>query len=158
MSEENRDPATIEHEEFERQDLDAGGVLMFLAGLGVVCVLAYFIVLGMYRYLDAYNAKHQPPPQTTLVVPRPATRVVTNADTQSFPQPRLQKDDVQEMNDLRIHEIETLGTYGWVDAQAGQARIPIERAMELTAERGLPVRQQGAAKSIEVEAKKAGKN
>jgi hypothetical protein len=35
-----------------------------------------------------------------------------------------------------------LQSYGWIDQQKGVVRIPIERAMELTAERGLPVRKR----------------
>jgi hypothetical protein len=37
-----------------------------------------------------------------------------------------------------------LQSYGWVDQDAGQARIPVSRAMELIAERGLPVRSVAA--------------
>lgn len=48
-----------------------------------------------------------------------------------------QADEVQQVRqmwDQRLH------SYGWVDQQAGVVHIPIERAMELLAERGLPVR------------------
>jgi hypothetical protein len=33
-----------------------------------------------------------------------------------------------------------LSSYGWVDREAGIVRIPIDRAMDLLAERGLPAR------------------
>jgi len=33
-----------------------------------------------------------------------------------------------------------LNSYGWVDEQAGTAHIPIDHAMDLIVERGLPVR------------------
>ena len=39
---------------------------------------------------------------------------------------------------LRAEETHTLTTYGWVDAQAGIVRIPIDRAMELLVARGMP--------------------
>lgn len=35
---------------------------------------------------------------------------------------------------------ERLSTYGWVDAEAGIAWIPIDRAVEIVLERGLPAR------------------
>jgi len=43
-----------------------------------------------------------------------------------------------------------LDTYGWIDRQHGIVRLPIDRAMELLLERGLPARssngqQTGAA-------------
>ncbi len=42
-----------------------------------------------------------------------------------------------------MNEEKTLYSYGWVD-ETGTVRIPIERAMDLIVQRGLPVRPQGA--------------
>ena len=56
----------------------------------------------------------------------------------SAPAPELQIDPAQDMERYQLPRKETLASYGWVDRQAGIARIPIERAMELIAERGLP--------------------
>jgi hypothetical protein len=39
---------------------------------------------------------------------------------------------------------ELLSTYGWVDRPAGVVRIPIDRAIDITLERGFPVRPQAA--------------
>jgi len=41
-------------------------------------------------------------------------------------------------------EEKALYTYGWVDEKAGTVHIPIERAMDLLVQRGLPVRAQVA--------------
>lgn len=43
---------------------------------------------------------------------------------------------------LRRREDLLLDTYGWVDREAGIAHIPIERAIELVLERGLPTREE----------------
>jgi hypothetical protein len=60
--------------------------------------------------------------------------------TQSFPTPKLQTDDgSQDVADLHAREDLLLENYSWVDQSQGKVRIPIERAMELIAERGLPV-------------------
>ena len=60
--------------------------------------------------------------------------------TQQFPTPRLQTDDgSQEIADLHAKEDLLLEHYSWVDQSQGKVRIPIERAMELIAQRGLPV-------------------
>lgn len=56
------------------------------------------------------------------------------------PAPRLQEIPAQELQEFRQREAQALGSYGWVESNAGVVRIPIERAMELTLERGLPVR------------------
>jgi hypothetical protein len=41
---------------------------------------------------------------------------------------------------VRAAENQMLNSYGWVDQQKGIIRIPIARAMDLVARKGLPVR------------------
>jgi hypothetical protein len=55
--------------------------------------------------------------------------------------PRLQTDPHRDLQQLRSAETAILQNYSWVDRESGIARIPINRAMELLAERGLPARQ-----------------
>jgi hypothetical protein len=50
----------------------------------------------------------------------------------------LETNERVEINDFRLKEEQTLNSYGWVDQQAGVVRIPIEHAMQLLAQRGLP--------------------
>jgi hypothetical protein len=60
--------------------------------------------------------------------------------TANFPQPRLDIDDGNQATaDLHAREDLLLDHYSTVDGQPGSIRIPIERAMELIAQRGLPV-------------------
>jgi hypothetical protein len=60
--------------------------------------------------------------------------------TQQFPTPRVQTDDGnQDVADLHAREDLLLDNYSWVDAAHSKVRIPIERAMELLAQRGLAV-------------------
>lgn len=54
--------------------------------------------------------------------------------------------DIEALYEWEEHQ---LGTYGWVDEQAGVARIPIERAIEIMAERGLPI--AGAEEAVSAE-------
>jgi hypothetical protein len=62
--------------------------------------------------------------------------------TKTFPTPRVQTDDGnQDVADLHAREDLLLSHYTWVDQSHGKVRIPIERAMELIAQRGLPVEQ-----------------
>ena len=59
--------------------------------------------------------------------------------TQQFPTPRVQTDDGnQDVADLHAREDLLLEYYTRVDGKPGTVRIPIERAMELVAQRGLP--------------------
>jgi hypothetical protein len=52
--------------------------------------------------------------------------------------PRLQIDPGRDLAKLHAEDEALLSSYGWTDRKAGVARIPIARAMELTAEHGIP--------------------
>ena len=136
-----------EHDEvaYEREDLNPRGIFAFLGGLGLVLVLVYFAVKGMYGYLDAYQKQHQPPLNPLVSQTENDSRKVSNADIARFPQPRLETNERLEINDFRLQEEKTLNSYGWIDQKAGIARIPIDRAMQLLAQRGLPTRPQAGA-------------
>jgi hypothetical protein len=64
---------------------------------------------------------------------------ITNADAPRYeapPKPRLQVDPAIDLQDLHQREHERLHTYGRVDS--ARLHIPIGRAMQLVAQRGLP--------------------
>jgi len=132
MNEERKHSET----EFERQDLRPRVVYAFLIGLALMGTLVFFVVLGLYDAIDAYQRRHQPP-QNPLVAPETDTRRVSPEAIERFPQPRLERNERLEINDFRLAEEQTLYSYGWVDQQAGIVRVPIDRAMELIAQRGL---------------------
>jgi len=73
----------------------------------------------------------------------------------TFPEPHLETDERNEITDFRTHEEEQLNSYGWVNQSAGVVHIPIERAMQLIAQRGLPVRSQAAVKEVNEAPEKA---
>jgi hypothetical protein len=58
------------------------------------------------------------------------------------PQPRLELTNGEMLSDLRAQEEQRLNNYTWIDQAAGAVSLPIDRAIELTLERGLPVRSQ----------------
>lgn len=59
------------------------------------------------------------------------------------PRPRLQVDPQMEIHDYCENQARVLDNYGWVDQSAGIVRIPIDRAIALTAAQGLPSRPKG---------------
>jgi hypothetical protein len=134
------------HGDYEREDFSTATVAGSLIGLVVMCAVSFVIVVGMYKYLEKTQMEHA---AANPMVPMKAdTRHMTPGknpgdepmEVQAFPRPRLQADDVGEMHDELYGEEGRLQSYGWVDQDSGQARIPVARAMELIAERGLPVR------------------
>jgi hypothetical protein len=58
------------------------------------------------------------------------------------PAPRLQVNAPKDLADYMKQQQQALDTYGWVDQKAGVVRIPIDRAMDLLLEKGLPVRAE----------------
>lgn len=135
---------------FEHEDMSPAGVMYFMVGLAIVAILIQFIVAGMYRYLDSYDKTHQVPMNPMAVKTRvdPRTMTFPQAEKQmqaSFPAPVLEDNERQQFGALVEKQDEILASYDWVDQKNGVVRIPIDKAMELLAERGLPVRTAGAA-------------
>jgi hypothetical protein len=118
----------VHHEE---SDVDIRGILIFAAGLLVTAVGISFIVWLLFNYFNAREAR-----QATPEFPLAATE-----EHRLPPEPRLQTDPRADLRELRDADQRTLTTYGWVDRNAGIVRIPIDEAMRLTIQRGLPARE-----------------
>ena len=133
-----------EHGSFEHQDLQAGAILYFLVTLGVLTVISLFGLRGLYTYLDHREKASQPVVNPLVTnVPEDTRHVAPGYPQSAFPNPKLEEDERGQLNGIRLGEEKTLYSYGWVDEKAGTVRIPIERAMDLLVQRGLPVRPQG---------------
>ena len=61
-----------------------------------------------------------------------------------FPKPNLELNAQADLAAVRSRENAELASYGWVDRKAGVVRIPIDRAIDLLAQRGLPFRTTNA--------------
>jgi|HubBroStandDraft_4_1064222.scaffolds.fasta_scaffold134053_2 hypothetical protein len=114
-------------EGYERSDADVRSLLRFGAALAIL------IALVMWGMVHTYNffAKRESlgPPASPFENQR-----------QLPPPPHLQP---QPTTDLRRYceiEQQELTTYGWVDQHAGIVRIPVDRAMEMVLQKGLPAR------------------
>ena len=129
-----RHPETM----YDRSDLAARGIVWFLISLAVTIVAIHLISWGLLRYF----ARNQltPAPRNAVVVP-PSWSSTSNPVLR-FPAPQLQPDPVTDLNKFRTMQEEQLNSYCWVDQKNGVAHIPIERAMEIVLQRGLPVRPQ----------------
>ena len=150
MSDELMNPGHPGHEtEFEREDLGTRGVFAFMIGLAVFGVVIYFIIIGMYSFLDNYE-RSQMATASPLVTSKGAmSRVVTQSDMdKTFKDngaPMLETNERGQFRDFLMNQENQLNSYGWVDEKDGVAHIPINRAMELIVQRGLPVYSQGSA-------------
>lgn len=146
------------HGDYERRDIGVSGVLYFLAGLAFSGLIVFFIVNVVFHELEKRSEEQQTAvsplvtnaPEDTRHLP-PAYK--TDAEStdyekylqKNFPAPQLETDERDQLNKVRLNEEQILSTYGYVDEKAGTVRIPIERAMDLIAQRGLPARAEGAS-------------
>jgi len=109
----------------EKRDLNPRAVVWFAVGL-IVTVVLVFIGIGVF--------------EKVLGPPHMALRQELVTPSVSFPAPRLQAAEARDLAEFRTAEEEKLRSYGWVDRPAGVVRLPIDRAMDLIVERGLPAR------------------
>lgn len=143
------------HGDYERRDITVAGVVYFLIGLGAAIVFVYFIANGIFAFLNKRYETEQPPvsplvtsaPTDTRRIPPQYGNNYEKYLKEGFPAPQLEINERTELNGERLREEDTLSTYGWVDQNTGKVRIPIDRAMDLLAERGLPVRSGATAEA-----------
>ena len=144
---------------YERSDVGVTGILVFVVALTIFVVVGGVLCYGIGKVINARMNKEDGPNSkwTKTVDVRqlgnfPSSPELQNKMaeiTQTFPTPRVQSDDGnQDVADLHTREDLLLSNYTWVDESKGTIRIPIERAMELIAQRGLPVAQPVQAQAL----------
>lgn len=151
------DERSDERPGYETTDVNVGGVVVFLAGLSGFLLIFFLFCFVMGKVINDAFLKEDGPAdkwhvlQSKIAPPSAGGRRENLASnpamqqrelqqlTNVFPTPRLQMDDGnQDLADLHAREDLLLENYS---SDNGTTRIPIERAMELIAQRGLPVIQ-----------------
>jgi hypothetical protein len=114
---------------YEKTDAHAGDT--YRAGLYILgtMVLSALVVVPMYRFLARQETREQKPAATVL-------KVDPNAGLAAVP--RLVTSEPLALAEFRAQEDALLTTYGWVEKDKGIARLPIDAAMRIVAEQGLP--------------------
>lgn len=135
------EPRRLDH---ERSDVRFGSIL---AGALALLVLIVVVVGGAVAYGRALAGNANPLPAAAggggpAPEPPPGLALEKPGPLPSLSEPRVEVNMPASLAALRTSERNTLSSYGWVDQSKGVARIPIERAIELTAQRGLPTRPQ----------------
>jgi hypothetical protein len=144
---------------YERSDASVTGIAVFLTALAIFVAVTGLLCYGIGKVFNAHMNKEDGPNTkwTRTADVRQLGNLPSNPElqnkvaelTKSFPTPRVQTDDGnQDVADLHARENLLLDHYSWVDQKAGKVRIPIERAMELIAQRGLPVAQPVQAEPL----------
>lgn len=130
---------------YESSDANVRGIYTFgvwLAVLGGVCALATYGGLRALEWQAARDDKARMAEHPMVSEERMKMTPIQAAH--DFPAPQLQVNDTAEMTEEVQHENAKLSHYQWVDESQGVVRIPIDQAMKLVLQRGLPARAPGA--------------
>src|SRR5580698_2174181 len=148
-----------DHPGYEVTDVNANGIAVFLAGLFGSVVIFFLICFVLGKVINGEIKKHDGPTTKWNTLSAFAGAETTGGQrqdlasnpemeprefqqmTSTFPEPRLDIDDGNQATaDLHAREDLLLNNYS--QAEGGAIRIPISRAMELIAQKGLPVNAQ----------------
>lgn len=112
---------------YESADASAKWLGAIGAAIVVAAIILPFLLWGLYGHLEQTAAKGAPIPEAE--------------SRKRFDQPnapRLEPQPVENYQKFRQTENEKLNGYGWIDEQKGIVHIPIEQAMKVLANKGLP--------------------
>jgi hypothetical protein len=135
---------------YELSDVRVTGIVVFLTALAIFVAVTGILCYGIGKIINAQMKKEDGPNSkwTKTAEVRELGNMPSSPElqnkmaelTQQFPSPRVQTDDGnQDVADLHAREDLLLENYTRVDGKPGEVRIPIERAMQQVAQRGLPV-------------------
>lgn len=119
---------------YERRDMSVRVIGTFLAGLIVTVIVVLLLMGWLFDYFQSSAARRAVPPSPLA------------SAQQIPPEPRLQVNGPADLKALLAAEDAQLHSYGWVDRKAAIVHIPIDRAMKLLAERGLPAPKAAGGK------------
>lgn len=116
---------------FEHSDLPPRTTIGILVGVLVGMWITSGLIYFYFAYLSHHRADVSPPPLRIELHGNPMP-----------PEPRLQSSPRQDLKAMRTQEDWRLSHYSWVDKGKGVVAIPIERAIGIIAQRGIPPQKQ----------------
>lgn len=122
---------------FEERDVQPRTIYWYLAALAICVLLTYGVCVYILRGTVGLATRSDTPPP-------PVRTELGSTFSELPPEPRLQgmvghPHDPQLDRRLKFEaDREALEQSGWIDQNAGVAQIPIEDAMKILAEKGLP--------------------
>jgi hypothetical protein len=125
-------PEPIQAHGYEKSDASPRGLLYFaLAMTAILAILSLSLIWLFKHYQKTQN------PGAFIAAPFAGVEPVP-------PAPRIQPDPGADMRNYYQSQQNLLNSYAWIDRQNGIVRLPIDRAMELLLQRGLPTRSTNA--------------
>jgi mono/diheme cytochrome c family protein len=112
---------------YEASYLNLWTILLALLGLVVAIVIVLILAAGLFGFYTAQTGS-----------PQPFSPFVIDAEGLTPLEIEQRIDAPQEREQLYAAQEERISSYAWLDRESGIAAIPIERAMEIIAQQGLP--------------------
>jgi hypothetical protein len=116
---------------YEKSDANPRGLLYFVLIMAAILAATSLSLIGLFKHFERTEN-----PGSFVAAPFAGAQPLP-------PPPRIQPVPGVDMQSYYQSQQNLLNTYGWVDKQNGIVRLPIDRAMELLLQRGLPVRSTG---------------
>lgn len=117
---------------YEKTDASPRGLLYFALIMAAILAATSLSLIWLFKYFQKAES-----PASYIAAPFAGAQPLP-------PPPRIQADPGAEMQSYWQSQQNLLNTYGWIDRQNGIVRMPIDRAMALLLERGLPTRSASA--------------
>lgn len=115
----------------ERHDVRTRPLITFMVAVLIALGIVNVVIGGFGWLLYKHSQASAPPPSSISRMERVIPEDV----------PHLQSSPRFDMEQMLKEETALIDSYGVTDAKAGLYRIPVQRAMELIAQRGLPPRR-----------------
>jgi len=116
---------------YQDKDIHLPNLVKSLALIFGVAALSFVAMLWMFKLYEKYMYN-----KMTSITPLEARRALPPSDG-----PILQVNERADLEIFRQREAKILNNYGLIDQTAGKFRLPIDRAMDLLLEKGLPHRE-----------------
>jgi len=114
--------------DFEKTDVQPSLIVRAGVAVAVVSLVAIVAVLGLLNFFG----------QRATQADLPNPPLARHEQGRVPPAPRLQEQPFLDVKTLHADEQSVLTSAAWVDEGAGIARIPVDEAMKIVAEKGLP--------------------
>ena len=107
----------------ERREVSVRLIVVSLGFLAVATFLVFLLVIGIFRYFYSTYSTEEATRLAQPVIP---------------PQPRIEVAPYEGLQQLRAREDHVLNSYAWINKETGTVRVPIDRAIDMLAAKGLP--------------------
>jgi hypothetical protein len=107
----------------ETTEVSVRVIVFSLIALLIGAFLVSILVIGIFQYFHSTYRPDQAAKETPQVIP---------------PEPRVEERPWEQLVTVKAREDHILSSYAWVDQKQGTVRVPIDRAIDMLTQKGLP--------------------